>query len=78
MTAESVAGSGQLAITKRGSVGAGSAAWAAAYFSETKIKDLGLAPPGDHDVRTLDVAVGDASCVGGVEGVGNLNCEAQQ
>src|SRR2546425_7329284 len=69
-----VACDGQLVIHKGGIVGASSGALVAAtYFSEAKIKDLGLASLGDHDVRGFYVAVDDASSVGRVQGIGDFN-----
>src|SRR5207253_10139308 len=77
--AQRVACDGQLVIHKGGIVGASSGALVAAtYFSEAKIKDLGLASLGDHDVRGFYVAVDDASSVGRVKGIGDFNCEPQQ
>ena len=68
-----------MVIHKGGIVGASSGAlFAATYFSEAKIKDLGLASLGDHDVRGFYVAVDDASSVGRVQGIGDFNCEPQQ
>src|ERR1035438_5218071 len=67
-----------MAIPKRGIVRATSRARAAAYFSEAKIEDLGLASHSDHDVRGFDIAVGDAGGVGSIQGIGDLNCEPQQ
>src|SRR5579863_9981891 len=41
-------------------------------FGEPKIEEFGMAALGDKDIGGLDVAMKDASRVGGVEGVSQL------
>ena len=46
-------------------------------FGEPEIEQLDLAGPGDENVVRFEVAVDDALGVGGIQGVGDLNGDAQ-
>ena len=48
------------------------------HFGEAKVEYLGVAALGDEDVGRLYVPVNNASGVGGVEGVGNLDRQSDQ
>src|SRR6266851_10394915 len=47
-------------------------------FRQTEIKNLGVTAVGNEQIRGFDVAMDDSLGMGGVESVGNLNCDIEQ
>ena len=47
-------------------------------LGQSEIQDLGVLPPGDENVRRLDVAMDDTGLIGGVEPVRNFDGQRQQ
>jgi len=51
---------------------------AARDFGQAEIQNFGVAPVSHENICRLDVAVHDAFCMGGFEGVGHFNAKSQQ
>ena len=75
--AESAARTGEVWIVGAGDGGAVGSGGGVS-FGQTEVENFGVTTLGHEKICGLDVAMDDAFGVGGVEGIGNLDCQIEQ